>query len=243
MPLKVDSLVANSITSNVIIMEGSPIGGTNLFPGKINDTNVFTQVGTSEMKLDSLMVPANSIQGVLEGFPYFSVIVERNLPPKNGDETAKEKLGQLILKLYVSETDSIDGLTPFYQITSEQTIINPSGIMLPAYYDSGFPGYGSLVQYDKNKIKILYNNGYNSTLTATAQDGGDKPTMSGDNGSVIVIPGDGGGIPVIGGQSYTIQTFDNYDVSKNQYLIVTAQATEGQIEAKTLSMVVSLFGR
>lgn len=190
MPLKVDSLLTNSI-----VLNGTQLIGSKPIVGKINTETTYTSVGSTEVVIDSLLIPANTINGFM--FPYYGVFL--------GCDTSS--YSDLIIKVYVSPKMSIEGLTPFHQETINDL---PSVTISSEFYES----YGAspslsnvnLLEFIGNKMNVLLN--------------------------------DGGLDPV-----YSTLSIDNFDVSKDLYIIVTAEKIGVTIGVTSLSMFLSTVGK
>jgi hypothetical protein len=195
MPLQIDRLIATSIDAQTITSNGAIVGGqSSLFFGEIITGATYTNISSTETIVKSILLPANTIKGI--AFPYFSIILDV-------DTTT---FSDLIIKLYVNETPSIDGISPIIQTTTNNlSFIDLNGQLIQAYYASGFPSSVSLLDFQKNKLIVQSQD----SLT----------------------------------YKYNVDIFDNFDVSKDLYLIVTAEKIGSPMGVSVLSYIISSIGK
>lgn len=189
MPLNVDK-----IETIKLYVDGTEItgdgGSSNFALGKINVNPLYVTVNSTESLIESILIPKNKLTGI--NFPNFQFVLD----------TDTNSYVDLIIKVYVSETLSFDGLVPLYQETWKNDYApNGNGQLLQAYFASGFPSNVNSLEFDTNTVKVLYY----------------------DNVSY----------------RYYSEVFENFDVSKDLYILVTAEKLGSPIKVGSLSL--SLF--
>ena len=188
MPLNVDKISTGSLSVNGIEITGGD--SFNFTLGKINLNPLYVTVNSTESLIESILIPKNRLTGI--NFPNFQFALD----------TDTNTYVDLIIKVYVSETLSFDGLVPLYQETWEDNYApNGYGELLQAYFASGFPSNVNSLEFDANTVKVLYY----------------------DNVSY----------------RYYSEVFENFDVSKDLYILVTAEKLGLSINVRPLSL--SLF--
>lgn len=222
MPLQVNSLKASTIESKTIMIEGAP---ASVFPTIIGDlftNNNFTKVDTNETIVNTLLVPANFLSGLQETLPSYSATFE----------IESLQYSNLTFKVYVNTTNTIGG-----NLLTEETF--SSNNMVRANFEVGSGNtVGDLINVDVPKVPEL------TAQTSTVQLGGTYSTAR-----LEMIPSiikyDKNKLIVLGNQKNTavtdgltqntgaaalassgVETYDNFDVSVNQYLVITAQFSE-----------------
>lgn len=195
MPLQIDRLIATSVDAQTITSNGAPVGGqSSLFFGEIITGATYTTVTSTETIVGSTLMPANTIKGISYP-PYLEVAV-------NVDAGMYE---DLILKFYVSETPSIDGITPLEQRTfNDEPGINFGVQLFEAYNNSAYPGGFNFMEFKKNKLIVQSTN-------------------------------------LTGG--FKVDIFDNFDVSKDLYLTVTAEKLGSPVGVSIISFIMAPFGK
>ena len=188
MPLNVDKISTGSLSVN-----GTEITGGDSFNvalGKINLNPLYVTVNSTESLIESILIPKNTLTGI--SFPSFQFALD----------TDTNTYVDLIIKVYVSESLSFDGLIPLYQETWKDNYApNGYGELLQAYFASGFPSNFNSLEFDANTVKVLY---YDDVA-----------------------------------YRYYSEVFENFDVSKDLYILVTAEKLGSSINVRPLSL--SLF--
>jgi len=190
MPLQIDRLIATSVDAQTITSNGAPVGGSPLFIANINTGSTYTTISSTETIVGTLFVPANSIKGV--AYPYITVDLK----------AISAYSDNIIIKIYVGDTPSIDGLIPIRQETIDKQSISIGTSFIEGYGASGFPGSLKYVEYVKDKMII----------------------QSYDPNS----------------ETDQVGVFDNFDVSKNLYVTITAEKIGNPIDILFLSTVLSI---
>jgi len=220
MPLQIDSLIASKIESQTITIQGAPASVLPTYIGDIYADKQFTTIAQTETAIETLLVPANFLSGLQDSVPYFNIVTE----------TSTIGYTNLVLRVYVSPTSSFNDGVVLYQETFEdaqenvspvQPIVRSSnqqqlnGVFLSSILESNFSISILAIKYENTKISIIGN------LDRAAQA---ESTLD------FVISPD---LPAKA-SGYQVSTFDNFDVTTNQYLIVTAENSRAQIGIKTI---------
>lgn len=191
MPLNVDKISTGSLSVNGNEITGNG-GSSDFIIGKINVNPPYVTIDSTEQIIETFLLTKNTLTGFK--FPGFDFTLDSDTSTYN----------DLIIKLYVNEINSIDGLTPLYQETfNNEYSPNGGGQLLQAYYSSGFPSNVNSLEFNTNTVKVLY---YDNVA-----------------------------------YRYYSESFENFDVSKDQYIIVTAEKIGSTLNVRPLSLTVIPF--
>lgn len=208
MPLQIDSLIASKIESQTITIQGAPASVLPTYIGDIYADKQFTTIAQTETAIETLLVPANFLSGLQDSFPYFNVVTE----------TSTSGYSNLTLRVYVSPTTSFTDGIALYQETFElSTQPQLTGTFLNPTLESNTVLRPLAVKYDGSKISII-SQALNKYATQSEFE--------------YQIPLDG--TAVAKGNDYVISTYDNFDVTTNQYLIITAEMKSNSVGVKTI---------
>ena len=240
MPLKVDSLVANVVESKTIVIEGAPASVLPTTIGNMYPDATYKTIGSVETIMDTLLVPANFLSGVQRGTPLIELVLDLNTSSEYSD---------LTVKMYLNSTPEVGGVVIFDENFSSG---RDGGIDIGFLADvPEVPAMTGVTQLPTLTTPIL-----TPTLTSpvqptstTLQVYGELITFQSDNiinyikyNKTQVVTLTNSNFASAANSGTQMDTYENFDVTTNQYLIITTQKSGSSLGVRLLATIVNTTG-